>query len=1380
VSPPAAVTIAQGATTADFTVSGVAAGSTTLRANATGYTEGTLAINVQVRSISVPPTLNVAFGQTASLPINIGSPAPTGGVVVTVTSDNPTVVGIQTPTVTIAAGATSANAIVQGLLPGSANVAVDNPAYTSDVSVVTTSASLNVIQSSTTLNASFPIDIDIRLESNGAGIAAPTGGISIALTARDPTCVATNSPRSIAAGLVTTTGTLSYGGSATLPCSTYVVANAPNIQSDSVLATVGPVPPINLPSATTLGNGLQVQQSASLGASNHGGTTVRVTSTDPTKVLISPNATTAGAAFVDIPIPVNGTSFSYYVQGLEGQTGAVTVTAAAPGFVNGPSTVTLVQSALDIIFLSATQTTFAPNNAFEIRTGVPNANNTAMSLEQQTRAGGSGLTATVNLSPGAGPPVAELVTSALTAQSVTVLVPSGQSRSAGTAATGGVEFHSLTPGTTTVSAAIPGLIALPTASVAVTITAPVITVNAATVGSGLQKSVSGNLGASNHGGVTVHLVSADPTKVLVAPNGTSTGAGSLDIPVLNGNSSFSFTVQGLEGQTSGATPIAITASVPGFTSGSGDVTELQSALDIIFLGTSTTSLSPNTAFQVRIGVPNGQNTGMSEEQPLRFGSPGASATVTNSTAATAQLVFQAGAAQSGRIDMTAGQSRSAGNAATGGVEFDPIAAGTTTVSATIPGYVALPQATVGVTVTGAGISLNSVSAVGAGLQQAAGGNLGASNHGGVTVHITSSDPTKVLLAPNATSAGAAFVDLPVANGSTGFSYYVQALEGQTGQVTLTASATGFSDGTATATVTQPALDIIFLTASQTTFSANSAFQIRVGAPNSNNTGMSVEQTVRFGAAGLVATVASSAPNVGQLVTQTVTGGFITVPIAANNSRSPGSVATGGVEFDPLIAGNTTVSATIPGFVALPQASVAVTVNAPPITLQSVTVGGGLQQATSGNLGASNHGGVTVRITSSRPDIALVSPNATTAGAAFIDIPVPNNQTGFSYYVQGVEGQVNTVALTATATGFTDGPATATVVQPALDIIFLNSTTTTLSPNTAFQVRIGVPNSNNTGMSLEQGIRFGGTAGTATVTNSNASSAQLVFQAGPAQSGQVGIPIGQARSPGSAATGGVEFKALAAGNTTVSATIPGFIALPTASVAVTITVPGINVSPVTVGSGLQIQSSGSLGASNHGGVTVRITSANPSLFLVAPNTTTAGASFIDVAVANGGTGFSFVIQGLEGQTGAALLTATVTGLFNDGSASETVVQPAADIIFLPSSVSATAANDAFQIRLGTPDALGNNISVEEGIRVGGTALTATITNSNPSAAQLVFQAGAAQSGPVGIAVGQARSPATVATGGVEFDPLAQGATTVSVSIPGYRVIPTSSLNVTVTP
>jgi hypothetical protein len=65
--------------------------------------------------------------------------------------------------------------------------------------------------------------------------------------------------------------------------------------------------------------------------------------------------------------------------------------------------------------------------------------------------------------------------------------------------------------------------------------------------------------------------------------------------------------------------------------------------------------------------------------------------------------------------------------------------------------------------------------------------------------------------------------------------------------------------------------------------------------------------------------------VGQLVTTAQTGGTVTVTIVPGQARSPSTVATGGVAFDPLTVGTTAVRGTVPGLVALPGATVIVTI-----------------------------------------------------------------------------------------------------------------------------------------------------------------------------------------------------------------------------------------------------------------------------------------------------------------------------------------------------------------------------------------------------------------------------------------------------------------------
>ena len=113
-----------------------------------------------------------------------------------------------------------------------------------------------------------------------------------------------------------------------------------------------------------------------------------------------------------------------------------------------------------------------------------------------------------------------------------------------------------------------------------------------------------------------------------------------------------------------------------------------------------------------------------------------------------------------------------------------------------------------------------------------------------------------------------------------------------------------------------------------------------------------------------------------------------------------------------------------------------------------------------SLGTSNHGGVTVHVQSSQPGVLLVSPDAATPGTASIDVVVPNGNSSFGYYVQGVELQTGTVQLTASAPGFTNGTATGTVQQPAFEIQGLTLSTTTFAPDNPFYVQVGLPYAGN--------------------------------------------------------------------------------------------------------------------------------------------------------------------------------------------------------------------------------------------------------------------------------------------------------------------------------
>jgi hypothetical protein len=270
------------------------------------------------------------------------------------------------------------------------------------------------------------------------------------------------------------------------------------------------------------------------------------------------------------------------------------------------------------------------------------------------------------------------------------------------------------------------------------------------------------------------------------------------------------------------------------------------------------------------------------------------------------------------------------------------------------------------------------------------------------------------------------------------------------------------------------------------------------------------------------------------------------------------VALGGVAFDPLVAGTTTVTASIPGFIALPAATVNVTISAPTITLNTPGqftgfVAAGLQDGTNGGFQVVTPGPLTVRVQSSNSAVALVSPDATTPGTDFIDIPVNANASGFSYFIQGVEGATGTVQISATAPGYSTGVVNVQIVPPAMQISGLSTNYQATAPNDAFQVLIGSPNAGRTSMAAFQAVRAGGTPFTITLNNTNGNAGTLVTTAAPGGSNQVSVVvgIGQNGSPTTRAAGGVEFDPLATGSTSVSATNAILFALPAASVNVTV-------------------------------------------------------------------------------------------------------------------------------------------------------------------------------------------------------------------------------------
>jgi len=307
--------------------------------------------------------------------------------------------------------------------------------------------------------------------------------------------------------------------------------------------------------------------------------------------------------------------------------------------------------------------------------------------------------------------------------------------------------------------------------------------------------------------------------------------------------------------------------------------------------------------------------------------------------------------------------------------------------------------------------------------------VGTAPGGGLTVTVTSNDPSKLLLSTDPTAAGTQSIDLLVAGGGRQTpTFYVQALA-NSGTATYVASANGF--GSATQTVTFGPSG--FVLASPFGLGAN--FFTTTGAANSPLTVFSalLDASNNFVAAQPVrGGTSASVP-----VTSANTGvGTITVsPVTVSGGSSNNVTA-----FHPVANGSSVLTAGVPSGFATPNnaRTLTATVSTPNITItDAASVGQNLELAGQLTLGQpAPPGGLVVTLTSADASRLVISSSATTAGSGTLNITVPEGTSTAQYFLQAL-GNSGTVNYTATAPGY--NPKTATITLTASGLVLTSPT-----------------------------------------------------------------------------------------------------------------------------------------------------------------------------------------------------------------------------------------------------------------------------------------------------------------------------------------------------
>jgi len=182
LSAPASVLVPAGQSRAHFEVTGLMDGQSRLSAHFNDFTDALATLTVRSKALVLPASVVVAPGGAADVVLEITEPAPAGGLTVHWASSNAAAVQAPAPT-TIAAGSGRAQATVQGTTLGTAELTASAAGYQAASSTVLVDAIAihTEPQGDITTNAGLGRTLRVLLSK-----AAPPGGITMVVASSAP------------------------------------------------------------------------------------------------------------------------------------------------------------------------------------------------------------------------------------------------------------------------------------------------------------------------------------------------------------------------------------------------------------------------------------------------------------------------------------------------------------------------------------------------------------------------------------------------------------------------------------------------------------------------------------------------------------------------------------------------------------------------------------------------------------------------------------------------------------------------------------------------------------------------------------------------------------------------------------------------------------------------------------------------------------------------------------------------------------------------------------------------------------------------------------------------------------------------------------------
>ena len=1344
---PATVTVTQGNTTGAFTYTGVANGPSTLSATAPGYSPASLIVTATSSLISLGAVPTITLGGTQSLALSLGTPAPSGGLTVNLTSDTPGVATV-TSSVLIAAGATvpAANPQITGVSIGTANITATATSFAPNSRSVTVSTTAAITP--TTISAYQTITTNATLTISGA---APAGGLTFT-TSIDNTADAT----------VPTSVTILAGSTSTqIPVtgvgvgSTTLRASYTGITQATATVNVAAPPAITV-NSPIVGNNLYTSLSISVGTAPTSNQTMTVTSSDPTHFLLSTSSTSVGTASVTVNLTAGSTTVpTVYIQGqnYSGTTAiTATVTASATGYTNGTGTPSLYPTGIGFTSSSFSTTTFSSPSALSIYLLILNP--------------GTLTTYTYDVSVG---PQASPISFTVTSGTPTVGTISGSPATIPVNLyynNSSITFTPLTAGATTLTLNTPAGYYTPTSGaysaqqITATVTSPgAISVGSPVVGNNLYGGLSLSLPVAPPTNRTMTVTSSDPTHFLLSTSSTSVGTASVTVNLTAGSTTVpTVYIQGQNYSGTTAITATVTASATGYTNGTGTPSLYPTGIGFTSSSFSTTTFSSPSALSIYLLILNpGTLTTYTYDVSVGPQASPISFTVTSGTPTVGTI---SGSPATIPVNLYYNNSS---------ITFTPLTAGATTLTLNTPagyytptsGAYSAQQITATVTSPGA-ISVGSP-VVGNNLYGGLSLSLPVAPPTNRTMTVTSSDPTHFLLSTSSTSVGTASVTVNLTAGSTTVpTVYIQGqnYSGTTAiTATVTASATGYTNGTGTPSLYPTGIGFTSSSFSTTTFSSPSALSIYLLILNPGTlTTYTYDVSVGPQASPISFTVTSGTPTVG-----TISGSPATIPVNLYYNNSS-------ITFTPLTAGATTLTLNTPAGYYTPTSGaysaqqITATVTAPAISVSSPIVGNNTYEALGLSLAAAPPSNETMTVTSSDPTHFLLSTSTTAVGTASVTVTLTKNSTTVpTVYIQGQNYSGTgafTATITASAAGYNNGTGTETLYPTGIGFTSSSFSTTTFSSPSTLSIYLLILNPGSL-TTYTYGVPLGPQASPISFSVVSGTTSVGTISGSPAT-----IPVGSYYNNTS-----IAFTPLTAGATNLTLNTPAGYYTPTSGVysaqqiTATVAAPTITVGSQTVGNNTYTNISLSLAAPPPTNETMTITSSDPTHFLLSTSTTAVGSASVTVNLTAGSTTVPTVYEQGQNYSGSTAITSTITASapgYATGMGSP-VLYPTG-IGFLTTSLSTSSTSSA-------------------------TSLNPYILTLNP-ASLTYYTYGyplGPQAGPISFAVGSSNtgvgtitgSPTTIPVGSYlpttnpKFQPLTDGASTITITEPTGFYTPTGT-------